>query len=106
LRFAFVEQELYFLRDMFSTGRIMIKSIIPSTRNSSVGGLIVESGHRADLRIILEGILQLDTYTSPTSSNVSVPSYIGPRINGAIIHVCVGDQGVIPRKCFHFPTLF
>jgi len=84
-----------FLRDMFSTGRIMIISIIPSTRNSSVSGLIVGNGHRADLRIVLEGMLQLDTNTSPPPSNISVPSYIGSRMNGAIIHVSVRDQGVI-----------
>ncbi len=50
----------------------------------------------ADLRTVLEGMLQLDTNTSPpTLSNISVPTYIGPRMNGAMIHVPVGEQGVI-----------
>lgn len=41
-------------------------------------------------------MLQLDTNTSPaTLTNISVPTYIGPRMNGAMIHVPVGDKGVI-----------
>ena len=41
-------------------------------------------------------MLQLDTNTSPpTLSNISVPTYVGPRMNGAMIHVPVGDKGVI-----------
>ncbi|KAE9364056.1 hypothetical protein N431DRAFT_489847 [Stipitochalara longipes BDJ] len=46
----------------------------------------------------LEGMLQLDTNpsnTPPVLSNVSVPSYIGPRMNGAMIYVPVGSQGVL-----------
>jgi hypothetical protein len=74
----------------------MITSIILSTRNSSVSGWIAGGGYAADLRTVLEGMLQLDTNTSPpTLSNISVPSYIGPRMNGAMIHVPVGEQGVI-----------
>jgi hypothetical protein len=46
--------------------------------------------------IVLEGMLQLDTNTSPpTLTNISVPDYMGPRMNGAMIHVPVGEQGVI-----------
>ncbi len=33
--------------------------------------------------------------TPPVLSNVSVPTYIGPRMNGAMIHVPVGDQGIL-----------
>jgi hypothetical protein len=43
-------------------------------------------------------MLQLDTNpsnTPPVLSNVSVPTYIGPRMNGAMIHVPVGDQGIL-----------
>jgi len=41
-------------------------------------------------------MLQLDTNTSPpTMTNISVPNYVGPRMNGAMIHVPVGKQGVI-----------
>lgn len=41
-------------------------------------------------------MLQLDTNTSPpTLTNISVPTYVGPRMNGAMIHVPVGDKGVI-----------
>lgn len=44
----------------------------------------------------LEGMLQLDTNTSPpTLTNISVPTYVGPRMNGAMIHVPVGKMGVI-----------
>lgn len=41
-------------------------------------------------------MLELDTNTSPpTLSNVSVPTYVEPRFNGAMVHVPVGDQGII-----------
>ena len=43
-------------------------------------------------------MLQLDTNptnTPPVLSNVSVPTYIGPRMNGAMIHVPVGEQGIL-----------
>ena len=43
-------------------------------------------------------MLQLDTNianTQPVLSNISVGSYIGPRMNGAMIHVPVGSQGVL-----------
>lgn len=41
-------------------------------------------------------MLELDANTSPpTLTNVSVPSYTGPRMNGAAIHVPVGPQGII-----------
>ncbi|CZR61606.1 uncharacterized protein PAC_11503 [Phialocephala subalpina] len=44
----------------------------------------------------LEGMLQLDTNTSPpTLTNISVPTYVGPRMNGAMVHVPVGDKGII-----------
>lgn len=43
-----------------------------------------------------EGMLQLDTTTSPpTLTSISVTDYIGPRINGAIVHVPVSDHGII-----------
>jgi hypothetical protein len=43
-----------------------------------------------------EGMLQLDTTTSPpTLTNISVPTYVGPRMNGAMVHVPVGPKGVI-----------
>lgn len=47
---------------------------------------------------VLEGMLELDTNTNlnaPTLTNISVPTYIGPRMNGAMIHVPVGEKGVI-----------
>jgi hypothetical protein len=41
-------------------------------------------------------MLELDTNTSPpTLTNVSVPTYIGQRMNGAMIHIPVGKEGVI-----------
>lgn len=41
-------------------------------------------------------MLQLDTNTAtPTLTNISVPSYMSPRMNGAMIHVPVGNYGVI-----------
>lgn len=44
----------------------------------------------------LEGMLQLDTNTSPpTLSNISVPTYIGPRMNGAMVHIPVGEEGIL-----------
>lgn len=44
----------------------------------------------------LEGMLQLDTNTSPpTLTNISVPTYVGPRMNGAMVHVPVGNKGII-----------
>jgi hypothetical protein len=42
--------------------------------------------------------LQLDTNiknSPPTLSNISVPANIGPGMNGAMIHVPAGDQGVL-----------
>jgi hypothetical protein len=74
----------------------MITLITPLTRNSSVSCVIEASGRGADLRTVLEGMLQLDTNMSPpTLSNISIPTYIGPRMNGAMIHVPVGEQGVL-----------
>ncbi|KUJ18536.1 uncharacterized protein LY89DRAFT_732095 [Mollisia scopiformis] len=44
----------------------------------------------------LEGMLLLDTNTfPPTLTNISVPNYIGPRMNGAMVHIPVGEQGII-----------
>jgi hypothetical protein len=41
-------------------------------------------------------MLSLDSNTSPpTLTNISVPDYVGPRMNGAMIHVPVGPKGVI-----------
>ena len=41
-------------------------------------------------------MLEFDTNTSPpTLTNISVPSYIGPGMNGAIVHLPVGEQGVL-----------
>ena len=76
-----------------------IIAITPPTRNSSVrhrtrGEILVD----ANLGTVLEGMLQLDTNldnSPPILSNISVPTYIGPRMNGAMIHVPVGDQGVL-----------
>jgi hypothetical protein len=46
--------------------------------------------------IVEEGMLQLDTNTSPpTLTNISVPTYVGPRMNGAMIHVPVGAKGIL-----------
>jgi hypothetical protein len=46
--------------------------------------------------IVLEGMVALDTTTSPpTLSNISVPTYVGPRMNGAMVHVPVGKLGVV-----------
>lgn len=46
---------------------------------------------------VLEGMLELDTNTNshPTLTNISVPTYVGPRMNGAMIHLPVGDKGVL-----------
>lgn len=40
--------------------------------------------------------MQLDTTTSlPTLTNVSVPTYVGPRTNGAMGQSPVGPKGVV-----------
>lgn len=40
--------------------------------------------------------MSLDTSASPPIlTNISVPTYVGPRMNGAMIHVPIGDKGVI-----------
>ena len=40
--------------------------------------------------------MQLDTNTSPpTLTNISVPTYVGPRMNGAMVHIPVGEKGVV-----------
>ncbi|KAL2064700.1 hypothetical protein VTL71DRAFT_3838 [Oculimacula yallundae] len=52
----------------------------------------------------IEGMLQLDTNTSPpTLTNISVPTYIGPRMNGAMIHVPVGKKGVLVQIAGQVP---
>jgi hypothetical protein len=33
--------------------------------------------------------------SQPTLTNISVPTYIGPRMNGAMLHVPVGKKGII-----------
>lgn len=44
----------------------------------------------------LEGMLQLDTSTNPpTLTNISVPTYMGPRMNGEMVHVPVGAKGIL-----------
>lgn len=51
----------------------------------------------------IEGLVELDTSTDvkqPTLSNISVPlqmgnANFGPRMNGALVHVPVGKQGVL-----------
>ncbi|KAL0937221.1 Kelch repeat-containing protein-like protein 2 [Colletotrichum truncatum] len=50
----------------------------------------------ADFRF-LEGMLELDTSdeSQPKLTNISVPTYIGPRMNGAMVHVPVGNKGII-----------
>jgi hypothetical protein len=52
---------------------------------------------------VLEGMLSLDTNGLTPSSdssqakltNITVPNYIGPRMNGAMVHVPVGEKGVV-----------
>ncbi|KAL0764874.1 hypothetical protein CaCOL14_012680 [Colletotrichum acutatum] len=50
----------------------------------------------ADFRF-LEGMLELDTAerSQPKLTNISVPTYVGPRMNGAMVHVPVGEKGII-----------
>ncbi|KAF0324478.1 kelch domain-containing protein [Colletotrichum asianum] len=45
----------------------------------------------------LEGMLELDTAdrSRPKLTNISVPTYVGPRMNGAMVHVPVGEKGII-----------
>ncbi|KAI8174353.1 hypothetical protein K4K53_009048 [Colletotrichum sp. SAR 10_77] len=45
----------------------------------------------------LEGMLELDTAdkSEPKLTNISVPTYVGPRMNGAMVHVPVGEKGII-----------
>ncbi|KAF6826412.1 hypothetical protein CPLU01_09697 [Colletotrichum plurivorum] len=45
----------------------------------------------------LEGMLELDTAdaSQPKLTNISVPTYIGPRMNGVMVHVPVGDKGIV-----------
>lgn len=47
--------------------------------------------------IVLEGMLELDTAdkSQPKLTNISVPTYVGPRMNGAMVHVPVGEKGII-----------
>lgn len=50
-------------------------------------------------------MLQLDTNTAPpTLTNISVPNYIGPRMNGAMVHVPVGKQGVLVQIAGQIPN--
>ncbi|TDZ32659.1 Kelch repeat-containing protein [Colletotrichum spinosum] len=52
-------------------------------------------GSSSDFRFV-EGLLELDTSQSrPQLTNISVPTYMGPRMNGAMVHVPVGDKGII-----------
>ncbi|KAK2771939.1 cell wall anchored protein [Colletotrichum kahawae] len=45
----------------------------------------------------LEGMLELDTAdkSQPKLTNISVPTYVGPRMNGAMVHVPAGEKGII-----------
>lgn len=45
----------------------------------------------------LEGMLQLDTSQPavPVLTNISIPTFLGPRTDGAMIHVPVGPKGVL-----------
>ncbi|KAK1700910.1 hypothetical protein BDP55DRAFT_2973 [Colletotrichum godetiae] len=45
----------------------------------------------------LEGMLELDTAerSQPRLTNISVPTYVGPRMNGAMVHVPVGEKGIV-----------
>ncbi|KAI9683890.1 MAG: hypothetical protein M1829_004225 [Trizodia sp. TS-e1964] len=51
----------------------------------------------------LEGMLALDTSKASPSSpdsaatltNITVPNYFGPRMNGALVHIPVGDLGIL-----------
>ncbi|OHE99462.1 hypothetical protein CORC01_05262 [Colletotrichum orchidophilum] len=45
----------------------------------------------------LEGMLELDTAerSQPKLTNISVPTYVGPRMNGAMVHIPVGEKGII-----------
>ncbi|GJC84711.1 kelch repeat-containing protein ARB_01230 [Colletotrichum liriopes] len=55
-------------------------------------------GPSSDFRSkVLEGMLELDTTdrSQPKLTNISVPTYVGPRMNGAIVHVPVGEKGII-----------
>lgn len=42
-------------------------------------------------------MLELDTAerSQPKLTNISVPTYVGPRMNGAMVHVPVGEKGII-----------
>ncbi|TQN67030.1 Kelch repeat-containing protein [Colletotrichum shisoi] len=53
-------------------------------------------GASSDFRFI-EGMLELDTVdrSRPRLANISVPTYVGPRMNGAMVHVPVGEKGII-----------
>lgn len=80
---------------------MLIMLIILLPQNSSVSCCMDFGGGCgcwADFGAVLEGMLQLDTNikdSPPTLSNISVPANIEPGMNGAMIHVPVGDQGVL-----------
>ena len=47
------------------------------------------------LELNTKGVKQSDDSSKATLTNITVPTYMGPRMNGAMVHVPVGDKGVI-----------
>ncbi len=46
---------------------------------------------------VIEGMLKLDTSQpeTPTLTNMSIPTFLRPRLDGSMIHVPVGKKGIL-----------
>lgn len=51
----------------------------------------------ADRSLVIEGMLRLDTSQPETATltNVSIPTFLRPRLDGSMIHVPVGKKGIL-----------
>lgn len=47
--------------------------------------------------IDIEGMLRLDTSQpeSPVLTNITIPTFLGPRTDGSMIHIPVGPKGIL-----------
>lgn len=56
--------------------------------------------------IFVEGMLELDTSSSSQTvlRNITAPQYMPPRMNGALVHLPIGDKGVIVAVGGQAPT--
>lgn len=62
--------------------------------------------------VFLEGMLEFDTSSASSSSdssqmiltNITAPQYMPPRMNGAVVHLPIGDKGVVMMVGGQAPT--